>query len=208
MAEINGFLISVGIFVFPLTYFIGDIVAEVYGYKKSLELICATLICGFIFSTVLALLIRTPAPNYWHHEAEYISVLGSVFRFYLANTLGIIIGQILNVYIIAKTKVILRGKYFWLRSICSSSLGELITSLIADLIAFLGVLSFSKIIQVMISIYIIKLLYAALLSWPGSIIAVYLKIKEDLNTQDYRKNYNIDQLIKNIQDSGGEICQD
>ena len=131
-----------------------------------------------------------PAPEGWPHQAGYQYVLGNVFRFFVANSLGIIIGITLNSYLIAKWKRMMNGKHFWLRSIASTAIGELITSIIADIIAFYGTTSSWGIINLMIGIYAVKLFYSVILSLPNSLIVTHLKLKEGINLEEDRFKIN------------------
>lgn len=181
MIAIGSFIESGGIFIFPLNYAITDIITEVYGLNQTKKLIKYSFFCCLFFSIVVPLIAITPAPNNWIHQPGYNYVLGNVFRFFIANMIGIIIGIAINSYLIAKWKVILNGKYFWLRSICASSIGELITSVIADIIAFAGTTETINVIKLMVAIYLVKLLYAIILAWPNTLIVLHLKLKEGID---------------------------
>jgi hypothetical protein len=117
-------------------------------------------------------------------------VLGNVFRFFIANSIGILVGITINGYLIAKWKRMMNGKHFWLRSIGSSAIGELITSIIADIIAFAGTTSTMGVVKLMVGIFIIKLIYSILLAIPNSIIVMHLKIKEGFNLQENISVFN------------------
>lgn len=186
---IGTFIESAGIFIFPLNYAITDIITEVYGYDKTIKLIKYSFICCLFFSIVIPLLALLPAPVGWPHQNGYDYIFSHVFRFFIANSIGILIGIMLNGYLIAKWRILLRGKHFWLRSIGASALGELITSVIADIIAFFNTVDFFNLIKLMLAIYAVKLIYAVLLAWPNTLIVLHLKVKT--GTIDLFENRNI-----------------
>lgn len=178
MIAIGPFIESGGIFIFPINYAITDIVTEVYGFNATKKLIKLSFICCLFFSLTVPLIAITPAPANWPYQNGYHFVLGNVFRFFIANTIGIIIGIVINSYLIAKWKSILKGKHFWLRSIGASSIGELITSIIADILAFFGTTDIIGVSKLILAIYFVKLVYAIILAWPTTLIVMHLKLKE------------------------------
>lgn len=190
MVLVGGYIISAGIFIFPINYAITDITTEVYGYEKTKKLIKYAFICCLLYSLVIPFIAILPSPGGWEHQPGYSYVLGNVFRFFIANSIGILIGITINGYLIAKWKRMMNGKHFWLRSIGSSAIGELITSIIADIIAFAGTTSTMGVIKLMIGIFAIKLLYSVLLAIPNSIIVMHLKIKEGFNLQENMSVFN------------------
>lgn len=185
MISINGYIISAGIFIFPINYAITDITTEVYGYEHTKKLLKYVFICCLFFSVVVPLLAVISPPENWSYQTGYTHVLGNVFRFFIANTIGIAIGITLNSYLIAKLKIMMRGKHFWLRSIGASSLGELITSIIADIIAFVGTTNMKGVFNLMIGIFAVKLLYSILLSLPNTLIVMHLKLKTGIKPNDF-----------------------
>jgi uncharacterized integral membrane protein (TIGR00697 family) len=181
MVSVGGYVISGGIFIFPINYAITDIVTEVYGYEQTKKLIKLVFICCAFFALAVPFIATLQPPDNWPHQEGYTYVLGHVFRFFVANTIGIIIGITVNGYLIAKWKKIMRGRHFWLRSIGSSSIGELITSIIADILAFGGTTEFINVIKLMIGIFSIKLIYSIVLSFPMSLFVTHLKLKFGLD---------------------------
>ncbi len=190
MMLVGAYTLSAGILIFPLNYAITDITTEVYGYEQTKKLIKNAFICCFLFATIVPFIAILPPPQNWPHQAGYQYVLGNVFRFFIANTLGIIIGITINSYLIAKWKRMMNGKHFWLRSIASTAIGELITSIIADIIAFYGTTSSWGIIKLMIGIYAVKLFYSIILSLPNSLIVTHLKLKEGISLEEDRFKIN------------------
>jgi hypothetical protein len=180
MVQVGPFIVSGGIFIFPLNYALTDITTEVYGFQQTKLLIKYGLICCLLFAVVVPLIALLPGPLHWEYQQSYVHVLGSVVRFFFANTLGIAAGILINSYVMARWKVILKGKYFWLRSIACSSMGELVTSIIADIIAFMGTMEWKSLLQLIAAIYAVKLLYAILLAFPNSLLVIHLKLKEGL----------------------------
>ena len=117
-------------------------------------------------------------------------MLGSVFRFFIANTIGIIAGITVNGYLLSKWKVMMQGRHFWLRSIGSSATGELITSIIADIIAFTGTTDILGVIKLMLGIFSVKIIYSILLALPNSLIVTHLKLKSGYDLTKNKLKFN------------------
>lgn len=196
MVAVGPFIESGGIFIFPLNYALTDITTEVYGFEKTKKLIKNGLLCCFLFAMIVPLIAILPSPKDWGYHESYKYVLGNVFRFFFANTIGLIIGIVINSYLIAKWKIILNGKYFWIRSIASSSIGELITSIIADIVAFIGTTDFIGLFKLMLAIYAVKLTYALLLAWPNTLIVIHLKLKEGIKLFE-QESWNFNPFLNN-----------
>lgn len=129
-----------GAILFPLTYIIGDILTEVYGYKKARR----TIWTGFAISVLAALTFMIvqylPGAADWHNQAAYEAVIGFVPRIVLASMGGYLIGQFINSYVLAKLKVRTAGKKMWLRLVASTLFSELADTTVFCTIAFLGIL--------------------------------------------------------------------
>ena len=126
-----GITMTGAVFIFPITYILSDVFSEVYGYKWS------RATCYFAFSMnlfmviVFALVIKTPAPDYWTNQEAFATVLGSTPRVMGASLLAYVIGDFVNDRVFRKMKERhadeLKG--FGFRAIVSSFFGELCDSL-------------------------------------------------------------------------------
>jgi len=184
--EIN----SAATFIFPLTYCIGDIVTEVYGFKMAKALIYYSLLLQIVFGFLITMAIHLPSPLFWNHDAAYILVFGSIIKFILAGTIGNSVSSFLNIYIVSKLKIPLEGQLFWLRSIISTVIGGFIMVSII-MLSFLGKhVNLSNLFIMFKSTFSLEIFYALILALPASIIAGFLKVKENIDVYDYDTNYN------------------
>lgn len=190
MIAIGSIVESGGIFIFPFTYCVTDIVAEVYGYDLTKKMIWRAFCCCLVFAIIVPIITLLPAPPDWVHQESFEYVLGNILRFFLANTSGIIVGIFVNSYLMIKWKRRTHGKYFGVRSFGSSAIGEAITSIVADLLAFAGIMPFKSVIKLMVAIYSVKLIYAFLLAYPSALIASFLKAHEGIDYYDQNLKFN------------------
>jgi len=170
--------------IFPLTYSIMDVVAEVYGYQMAKKIIWYGFVCDFIFAILVLLISHIPSTNQVQTIA-YIQVLGSLLRAVVAQTIGVLSGAFINIYLISKWKIITNGRYFWLRSIGSSTIGEAVMLIISVFIALSGVIAFSKLLHLVVYTYIYKIIFAVIAAPCISIVAIILKDKIEAGHYDH-----------------------
>lgn len=175
--------------MFPFTYIISDIVTEAYGYKTAKSLIICGIVCDFIFAAVAYLISLTPSPSIVQYNAYHL-VLSPLLRSLTAQTLGIVIGGYVNIYLLSKWKVVLKGKYFWLRSIGSSTIGEGIALVISVFVALHGIVPTNTIANIIAYAYIYKIIFAVFVAPFGAIVAQFIREKEGVDIYDYNLDLN------------------
>jgi uncharacterized integral membrane protein (TIGR00697 family) len=163
-------------FIFPLSYTLGDIIAEIYGPKIAKRIIWMALILQTFFVVTVKLIIYLPSPSFFHKEADYIAVFGNLPHFILAGFLAVLTSSHINVYLLSKWKVLLKGKHFFWRSFAASSIGGFILVIITICIGFSGTINSSKIIPMILSVYLLEMLYSLVFAYPASLLTGYLKI--------------------------------
>ncbi|MBA3660216.1 MAG: queuosine precursor transporter [Gammaproteobacteria bacterium] len=184
--EIN----SAATLIFPLTYCIGDIVTEVYGYNMAKALIWYSLLLQIIFGLLTTAVIHLPSPLFWSNDPAYNTVFGSILRFIFAGTIANFSSSIINIYIVSKLKIPFEGKLFWLRSILSTIVGGFIMVAII-MVGFVGKdINHLQIWIMFKSTFSLEILYAFALALPASLIAKFLKIHEAVDVYDTETNYN------------------
>lgn len=177
--------------VFPITYLLGDVVTEIYGYAIARKFIWLNLICELIFSVIIFIIIHLDPPSFSHNQAAFNTVLGNTMRFVTAGIIANIISDFLNIYLISKWKVLLKGRHFWFRSLASTAISEFFLVIITGFTAFTGTIALTDVVHIAASAYILEIFYALLFVWPGWILIVYLKKSEKIDVFDHGINYNI-----------------
>jgi uncharacterized integral membrane protein (TIGR00697 family) len=190
IVQFGSLTLTVGSLVTPFWFVMTDIIAEVYGYQIARRLIWSGIACGFLFTLICVTLIHFPSPENWPYQPAYDQVLGKLVRVFIGSIAGVIIGAFTNTYLITKWKLLVQGKYFWLRSIGSSATGQLAFTVITLLFDLSGILPFNQITQLILISFTIKLTLTLLFAMPSSIIVYYLKKLENIDVYDYRTNFN------------------
>jgi len=190
IVSVHHILETAAIFLFPLSYALGDVIAEVYGYKIARQVIWSSLACGFVFCVALEFIAKLPPATFWHSEEAYETVFGHLVRVYFALSVAGLCGSFINVYVISKWKILLKGRYFWMRSLCSTGIGEFAFTIIGSPLSYWGIQSFSKMFWLMLDGYLFKMLYAFIAVFPMVILVRILKVIEGIDVYDYGINYN------------------
>jgi uncharacterized integral membrane protein (TIGR00697 family) len=147
-----------GAFLFPLTYILGDIMAEVYGMKRArLAILTGFGLAALASVSFLVAGAAPPAPGY-HNNAAFRAVLGFVPRIVAASLAGYLAGQLLNAFVLVKIKRLTGERSMWARVIGSTFVGELADTTLFCVIAFVGVLSLPDLINYTAVGYVYKCL--------------------------------------------------
>ncbi|MDP4540075.1 queuosine precursor transporter [Qipengyuania sp. DY56-A-20] len=175
-----------GVLFFPVSYIIGDVLTEVYGYARARRVIwtgfAALAFMAFMAWVVVAL---PPAPG-WTGQAAYEQVFGNTWRIVAASMIAFWAGEFANSYVLARMKVWTRGKALWSRTIGSTVVGQGLDSLIFYPLAFYGLAGWPPELlwQVMLSQWAIKTAWEALLTPFTYLVIGWLKRREDIEIYD------------------------
>jgi queuosine precursor transporter len=135
----GGIFTDGGAILFPLTYIVGDVLAEVYGLRQAKRAIWVGFALAALASlTFLAVGAAPPGPGYENQEA-FLAVLGFVPRIVLASLAGYLVGQFLNAYVVVKIKERTKERHLWARLIGSTVVGEFADTILFCFIAFVGI---------------------------------------------------------------------
>ncbi|MFK7841637.1 MAG: queuosine precursor transporter [Sphingorhabdus sp.] len=178
-----------GILFFPLGYVIGDILTEVYGYARARRVIWAGFAALLFMAFMSWVVVSLPPADGWEGQEAYESVFGQVPRIVGASIVAFWAGEFVNSYVMARMKVWTQGKALWSRTIGSTFVGQGVDSLIFYPLAFLGVWETSAVVTVMVTNWLLKVLWEALLT-PVTYIAVgWLKQREGVDVYDEDTNF-------------------
>lgn len=160
--------------VSPLWYILGDIITEFYGYKTSRTLFFSVIFCQFIFALACYFLINLDSPSYWNGQEGYKLVLGNLIKVSVVNFIGITIAWSINAKLLVKWKGLMRGRYFWLRSIGSSGIGLIIYSIFSVSINAYTSNQRYDILSIVLGSCFLKIAYLILLAYPATIVIALL----------------------------------
>ena len=138
VVSLGPLILPAAIFVFPLSYIFGDILTEVYGYHQARKIIWLGFVCNLVFVFFAWVGQILPAAPLWEGQEAYVSILGYTPRLLAASFLGYLTGEFANSFIMAKMKVMTRGRRLWTRTIGSTLVGQGLDTLTFISLAFVG----------------------------------------------------------------------
>ena len=190
ICAIGPFRISGAQLLFPITYIFGDIFTEVYGYAASrraiwLGFFASALLAGMGMVTVLL----PPAPE-WHDQKAFETVFNFVPRMVLASLAAYWCGEFANSYVMAKMKLLTRGKALWSRTIGSTVVGQFVDTIVVMVLAFGGTISAAAILRLIVSGYIGKVIYETVMTPLTYLVVNGLKKHEGVDTFDVSTDFN------------------
>lgn len=190
VCTIGGITFGGGILFFPISYLFGDILTEVYGYKRSRKVIWAGFGAMVFASLVSWVVIHLPPAAGWKHQSEIETVFSQTPRIVLASLLAYFAGELSNSYVLARLKVITAGKWLWFRVIGSTMIGEGVDSLIFYPLAFWNEWSLELLLEVMATNYVLKILWEVIMTPATYRIVSFLKKAENEDFFDYDTNFS------------------
>jgi queuosine precursor transporter len=190
LATLGGFTFGAGILFFPLSYVIGDVLTEVYGYANARRCVWmgfgALIFMAFMSYVVVAM----PPAAGWDGQAAYVSVFGSTWRIVAASVLAFWAGEFVNSFVLARMKVITAGKHLWARTIGSTFFGQAVDSVIFYPVAFLGIWSNEQVLTVMVTNWLLKVLWEALLTPVTYGVVGWFKRNEGVDVFDSTTDFS------------------
>jgi len=195
---VGPFFLPAAVIIFPLSYLFGDILTEVYGYSRARQVIWIGFACNALSVAAIWLSIAIPPAPFWDlglgspvkAQEAYAALFGFTPRLLVASLLAYLVGEFLNATAMAKIKVAMKGRHLWVRTITSTLLGQLADSALFITLAFYGVIPTPVLAGMVVTQWLVKSLYEALLT-PVTYWAVgFLKKAEQEDVYDYETNFN------------------
>ena len=178
------------VILFPLTYIIGDVFTEVYGFRKARTIIWLGFGCSFFAVLIYLVTIALPHPGYWENQEAYAVVMGTTPRVAIASFAGYLFGEFSNSFVLSKLKVVTKGKNLWLRTILSTVVGEGLDSIIFITISFWGTMENSVVLKMILFQYLFKVGYEVLFTPVTYAVVKAVKKKEGIDVFDEDLKYN------------------
>jgi len=185
-----GIILPAAIFIFPLSYIAGDVLTEVYGYSQTRQVIWLGFFCNFIAVLAIWLGQILPAASFWDGQEAYERILGYTPRLLVSSFLAYLVGEFANSFVLAKLKIITKGRWLWLRTIGSTVVGQGLDSLIFITLAFVGTIPLSGLVLTILAQWLVKSAYEAIMTPLTYAVVNFLKKKERTDVYDHDTRFN------------------
>jgi uncharacterized integral membrane protein (TIGR00697 family) len=178
---------------FPISYIFGDILTEVYGYARARKVIWAGF-AAMLFATLMAyVVVKLPVNKAESWNDAYVPaiklVFGNTWRIVVASIAAFWVGDFVNSYVLAKMKLLTRGRYLWTRTIGSTICGQGIDSLIFYPIAFYGMWQTDTLVKAVVFNWVFKVLIEVLLTPLTYLVVNALKRVEQEDYYDANTSF-------------------
>ena len=184
-----GITFTTAIIVFPVSYIIGDVMTEVYGYGVTRRVIWLGFVSNIIIVLFLEISVVLPPAAGWPNEQAYETVLHQIPRTVFASLTAYICGEFVNSAVLAKMKILTQGRYLWTRTIGSTVAGQAVDTVIFVFVAFVGIMPLSVIIEITLSAYIFKVVYETAATPLTYIVVYWVKKIERMDVFDTHTNF-------------------
>jgi len=190
LVNLFGLILPAAILIFPLSYITGDVLTEVYGYGQARKVIWLGFFCNFITVVAIWLGQILPPAAFWDGQGAYDRILGYTPRILGASFLAYLLGEFANSFVLAKLKITTKGRFLWLRTIGSTLVGQGLDSLIFITLAFVGTIPLSGLIIAIVTQWLAKSIYEAMMTPLTYVVVNFLKRKEGLDVYDHDTRFN------------------
>lgn len=180
---------TAGLLIFPVSYIVNDLIAEVWGYRKARLIIWYGFLMNFVAVAVFRLSILVPGSDNFHQQEPFALVLGNTTRITLASFVAFLFGSFLNAYVMSRLKILQHGRGFSLRAIASTVVGEGADSLVFFTIAFGGVLPTRDLLMLILTQIGMKTAYEIIALPLTNRLVKWVKRKEHTDVYDTDVSY-------------------
>lgn len=211
LATLYGWTFGAGILFFPISYVLGDVLTEVYGYANARRCVWTGFAALAFMSFMSVVVVAMPAATGWGCaqsadpnfaglvkqlgapavcQSTYVSVFGSTWRIALASLVAFWAGEFVNSFVLAKMKIVTRGKYLWTRTIGSTVFGQAVDSAIFYPLAFWRIWENQAVVHVMLLNWALKVGWEVVLTPATYAIVGFLKRREGVDVFDEGTNFS------------------
>lgn len=138
ISDFGGHYLDSGNIVFPVSYILGDVLTEVYGYRQARRIIWSAFLANALAVCAIVAAGELPAAPFWENQDAYDAILGQTWRIVAASFVAFLAGEFSNSIVLARLKLVTSGRFLWLRTISSTLVGQGFDSILFVTIAFAG----------------------------------------------------------------------
>lgn len=179
-----------GVLFFPISYIFGDILTEVYGYARDRRVVWSGFAALLFAAVMAAVIVHLPPADFWRSRQPAVEeIFGNTPRIICASIIAFWCGSFVNSYVLAKMKLMTRGRWLWTRIIGSTLCGELVDSALFYSIAFAGLWKGSDLLTVTITQYVLKSAWEVFMTPVTYRVVAFLKRAEQEDYYDRGTNF-------------------
>lgn len=190
LALFFGITLPAAVILFPLTYILGDVLTEVYGFQKTRLVIWIGMIANLIMAFAFMITLALPYPDFWNGQLAFTTVLGLTPRLVGASLTAYLMGEFANAAVLSRLKVKTKGRRLWMRTIGSTIVGEGIDTIVFIGVAFGGSMPWAVLGGMILAQYLWKVAYEVGVTPLTYLLVKWIKRREQIDVFDTGVNYN------------------
>ena len=190
LITVAGVVLTAGIVIFPVSYVVGDVLTEVWGYGAARRVIWLGFGCNALMVAALWLGGELPAAPFWKGQDAYETIFGQTPRVLAASFIAYLVGEFANAFVLAKLKVATQGRWLWLRTIGSTVVGQALDSAVFVTLAFAGAVPPGALVPIVAAQWMVKVLYEAAATPLTYAAVAWLKAREGVDAYDRHTDFN------------------
>jgi uncharacterized integral membrane protein (TIGR00697 family) len=187
---LGSLVLPAAVILFPVTYIIGDVLTEVYGYARARRVIWLGFGCNFLAVVAIWAAGALPPAGFWENQDAWDTILGLAPRILAASFLAYLVGEFANSYVLARMKVATGGRMLWTRTIASTVVGQGLDSAVFITLAFWGVLPAAMLLELVVTQWLVKTAYEAAATPLTYAVVGHLKRADDEDVYDRDTRFN------------------
>ncbi|MBM3508017.1 MAG: queuosine precursor transporter [Alphaproteobacteria bacterium] len=188
LVSFGSLVLPAAVILFPITYILGDVLTEVYGYARARRVIWLGFLCNLVVVVAIWAAGALPAPPFWDGDAAWARILGATPRILAASFLAYLVGEFANAFVLAKLKVATEGRHLWLRTIGSTLIGQGLDS--AVFLSLAGIVPAEALLTAIVTQWLAKSAYEAAATPITYGVVGWLKRAEGIDTFDRDTKFN------------------
>ena len=178
-----------GILFFPLGYVLGDVMTEVYGYARARRVVWVGFIASAFAAAMSWFIVHIPPAPGWEGQAALAAVFDPAPRIFMASIIAFWAGEFANSFVLARMKLWTQGRMLWTRTIGSTIVGQGVDSLIFYPLAFLGIWETATVVQVLVTNYLLKVVWEIVLTPVTYRVVAWFKRAEGMDVFDTKTDF-------------------
>jgi len=190
LVVVGGLTLTAGIVIFPISYVLGDVLTEVWGYAATRRVIWLGFACNALMVLAIWLGGELPPAPFWRGQGAYEEILGHTPRILAASFVAYLVGEFANAFVLAKLKIATQGRWLWMRTIGSTVVGQALDSVVFVGLAFAGAVPAGALVGIVAAQWFVKVAYETLATPLTYAAVAWLKSREQVDTFDYETDFN------------------
>jgi uncharacterized integral membrane protein (TIGR00697 family) len=183
-------ILPAAIVIFPISYILGDVLTEVYGYRAARRVIWLGFLANLFVVVAIMIAQALPAAPFFQDQDKFDRILGSTPRILAASFLAYLMGEFANAFVLAKMKIATQGRWLWTRTIGSTVVGQALDSAIFITLAFAGIWPTGDLLAAVITQWLAKSAYEALATPLTYAMVFFLKRADGVDVYDRTTRFN------------------